>query len=137
IETHAEDLRQLVCETVPTRLKECGVDLGPGDRDYKVILIAHSMGGLVCRTLIQNLLPAAKQDPCRWIHRLVTIGTPHRGIDLGAIPDILEAVVAETLNPFDSATFSEKRMREYLKLSPAYDVHSIGEAFPASRCFCL
>ena len=137
IETHAEDLRQLVCETIPRRLKECGVDLGPGDKEYKVILIAHSMGGLVCRTLIQNLLPAAQQDPCRWIHRLVTIGTPHGGIDLGAIPDILEAVVAETLNPFDSATFSEKRMRDYLKLPAAYDVHSLGDAFPASRCFCV
>ena len=44
---------------------------------------------------------------------------------------------ATSLVPALAATFSEKRMREYLKLSPAYDVHSIGEAFPASRCFCL
>src|SRR5919201_1812726 len=45
IEEHATDLYELVCQTIPTRLKTCGVDLGPGDRDYRVILIAHSMGG--------------------------------------------------------------------------------------------
>src|SRR4051794_14878167 len=43
IQEHAGDLRELVCERIPQRLKECNVDLGAGDRDYKVILIAHSM----------------------------------------------------------------------------------------------
>ena len=50
IETHAEDLYTLVCETIPQRLRSAGVDHGQNDRDYRVILIAHSMGGLVCRT---------------------------------------------------------------------------------------
>ena len=60
IEDHAEDLYTLVCETIPERLRAAGVDLGKNNEDYRVILIAHSMGGLVCRTLIQNLLPATK-----------------------------------------------------------------------------
>src|SRR3954452_9375457 len=47
ITDHASDLYDLVCKRIPARLRECNVDLGPGDRDYKVILIAHSMGGLV------------------------------------------------------------------------------------------
>lgn len=150
IESHAEELRELVCKTIPLRLKANNVDLGKQDRDYKVILIAHSMGGLVCRTLIQNILPKEGQDPKRWIHRLVTIGTPHRGIELGAIPDILENLMTSTLNPFDSNIFKETRMREYLKLGQKkaegkkykYDVHSLGprdtdKSFPVKRCLCI
>lgn len=38
----------------------------------------------MCRTLIQNLMPHQHdKDPKEWIYRLVTMGAPHRGIDLG------------------------------------------------------
>jgi len=149
IEDHAEDLYKFVCVTIPTRLKESNVDLGQHDQDYKVILVAHSMGGLVCRTLIQNILPHKYQeDPKRWIYRLVTMGTPHRGIDLGRIPDVLENFLTSRLNPFDANIFSAERMRAYLKLKggtqdmPLYDVHSLGDvrathAFPVKRCLCI
>lgn len=149
IEDHAEDLYKFVCVTIPTRLKESNVDLGQRDQDYKVILVAHSMGGLVCRTLIQNILPHKYQeDPKRWIYRLVTMGTPHRGIDLGRIPDVLENFLTSRLNPFDANIFSAERMRAYLKLEggtrdrPLYDVHSLGDvrathAFPVKRCLCI
>lgn len=138
IEEHAQDLAAMVREEIPNKLKDAGVDLGPNDRNYKVILIAHSMGGLVCRTLIQNLLP----DPKRWIHRLVTIGTPHKGIDLGRIPNWIENTVVNAFNPFDASIFQESRMRTYLKLSKDYDVHSLGDpslpqTFPVKRCFCV
>jgi hypothetical protein len=121
IEHHAEDLYTLVCETIPERLRTAGVDLGENDRDYRVILIAHSMGGLVCRTLIQNLMPSATcqfgkkhehdKDPKDWIYRLVTMGTPHKGIDLGRIPDVIENFLTSRLNPFDANIFQEDRMR--------------------------
>lgn len=157
IEDHAEDLYTLVCETIPERLRAAGVDLGENDRDYRVILIAHSMGGLVCRTLIQNLLPAKTcplkrkhehdehphdRDPKQWIYRLVTMGTPHKGIDLGRIPDVVENFVTSRLNPFDANIFEEKRMREYLKLKATDEVHSLGDpaaarAFPVKRCLCI
>ena len=152
IEDHAEDLYTLVCETIPERLKKAGVDLGERDRDYRVILIAHSMGGLVCRTLIQNLMPSATcpvgkshkhdKDPKDWVYRLVTMGTPHRGIDLGRIPDVIENFVTSKLNPFDANIFQEERMRKYLKLKKTYEVHSLGDpaaarAFPVKRCLCI
>jgi pimeloyl-ACP methyl ester carboxylesterase len=149
---HAEDLYNLICTDIPKRLKENGVDLN----GYKVILVAHSMGGLVCRALIQNLLPKNKMDPKDLIHRFVTMGTPHRGIDLGAIPDILEDRVVTSLNPFDASIFKEPRMREYLNLGATekpkgqgkggkanqtyrYDVHSLGaeDLFPIKRCLCI
>jgi hypothetical protein len=143
IEDHAEDVRQLVCTTIPTRLKHCGVDLGSNDADFKVVLVAHSMGGLVCRALIQNILPSRQQDPKRWIHRLVTMATPHRGIELSRIPQFLQNLVATKLNPYDANIFEETRMRDYLKLQDRdYDVHSLGPqdtpyAFPVKRCLSL
>jgi hypothetical protein len=101
------------------------------------------MGGLVCRTLIQNLMPHKHdKDPKEWIYRLVTMGTPHRGIDLGRIPDVVENFLTSKLNPFDANIFEEKRMREYLKLNETDDVHSLGNpgdprAFPVKRCLCI
>jgi pimeloyl-ACP methyl ester carboxylesterase len=41
----------------------------------KVILVAHSMGGLVSRSYIQSDAYAARND----VERLITLGTPHRG----------------------------------------------------------
>lgn len=142
IEEHAEDLRKLICETIPDRLRNTGVNLGENDKNYKVILIAHSMGGLVCRTLIQNLLPKQGQDPKRWVHRLVTMGTPHGGIELGRIPDFLEDFVTSRLNPFDANIFKSDRMREYLKLLSNYAANSLGPqdtptSFPVKRCLCI
>jgi hypothetical protein len=142
IEQHAEDLRKLVCETIPRRLKDCGVDLGPGLKHYKVNLIAHSMGGLVCRTLMQNLLPARSEKPADWVHRFVTFGTPHKGIELGRIPDFMERLLLRTANPYNANIFEEKRMRQYLKLPAGCEPHSLGSenssyAFPVKRCFCL
>ena len=143
IEDHARELRDLVCTEIPTRLKAAGVDLGPMNENYKVILIAHSMGGLVCRTFIQNILPYEDgEDPKKWIHRFVTMGTPHRGIELSLIPDFIQRAIAENLNPFDSNIFSAGRMRKYLKLEDDYAVHSLGDeksprAFPIKRCLCL
>jgi pimeloyl-ACP methyl ester carboxylesterase len=146
IEEHAEDLRELICERIPKELlglRNAQVDLGgPGNPDYKVILIAHSMGGLVCRCLLQNLLPARGEDPKRWVHRLVTIGTPHGGIELSAIPDMLEDFIASKGNPLNTAIFKEPRMREYLKLKERVDgklpdLNSLNGKFPEGRCFCV
>jgi pimeloyl-ACP methyl ester carboxylesterase len=139
---HAEDLCRLILDEIPSQLGDRGVDC---DNGYKVILIAHSMGGLVCRTLIQNILPAKGRAASSVIHRLVTMGTPHRGIDLGNIPDFLERGAMRTINPFDAAIFDEPTMREYLKLEEKdaegeyiFDVHSLGRSdFPIERCLCV
>ena len=40
-------------------------------------LVAHSMGGLICRTALQR----AVDEPERTVSKLCTIGTPHGGID--------------------------------------------------------
>jgi pimeloyl-ACP methyl ester carboxylesterase len=50
---------------------------GEADHDRRVILIAHSMGGLVCRSLIQRVL---REPASNFIAKVVTYGTPHGGI---------------------------------------------------------
>ena len=55
------------------------------------------------------------------------MGTLHRGIDLGCIPDAIENFVTSRLNPFDASIFQEDRMRDYLKPSAKYDVHGLGD----------
>lgn len=47
-----------------------------GFRGQRILLIAHSMGGLDCRYLIHHL------DPDRRVRGLATIATPHRGTPL-------------------------------------------------------
>jgi pimeloyl-ACP methyl ester carboxylesterase len=49
------------------------------DTDKRVILIAHSMGGLVCRSFMQKVLESPAGDV---IEKIVTYGTPHGGIPL-------------------------------------------------------
>ncbi len=154
IEEHAQDLYTLVTKTIPQRLQSLSVDLGANLEKYKVILLAHSMGGLVCRTLIQGLFPSLRRDPKRWIHRFVTMGTPHGGISFGNPPDVVKNAVTATLNPMDANTFNPDRMNRYLfyfgvaENQPApriYDVHSLGDSdpatnpyfFPVKRCLCL
>ena len=49
------------------------------DSDGKVILITHSMGGLVSRSYIEGSLYQSNVD------RLITVGTPHVGADIGVL----------------------------------------------------
>ena len=58
--------------------------------------IAHSMGGLILREAMRRLHdgavkdnPAVEQGAKLWIHRAVTLGTPHRGISFQRLPDSL------------------------------------------------
>ena len=144
ISKHAQDLRTLIDETIPEALNDCGVDTsGP---DYKVILVAHSMGGLVCRALIQKLYPESGIDPKSKIYRLVTMGSPHGGIEFGIVPNFLESFVVNTFNPGDASMFYDHQMRQYLNLSDEESLNNLGvigratkdeKSFPASRCFCI
>ncbi len=141
---HANDLRTLIDETIPAAFKDCNIDTS--DPEFKVILVAHSMGGLVCRALIQNLYPASGVDPKSKIHRLVTMGSPHGGIELGIVPDFLESFVVNAFKPGGADIFYDKQMRDYLRLTDEEQLNSLGtvgkagkseHSFPAARCFCI
>jgi len=102
----------------------------------QVHLVAHSMGGLICRSLIQRVLKERAVDR---IACLFTYGTPHRGIHFRKGLGFL-ANVRDLFGFNDSDTFGPKRMREYLGFGPRHPedrLNEIGDHFPVSRVFSL
>lgn len=103
--------------------------------DFRCYLVAHSMGGLVCRALLQN----PRLDPSRMaasVDKFFTYATPHNGIEFAGlnVPDL----------PWQSSVtnFNRERMADYLNLQQAYQrynrVDVIPEScLPSSRIFTM
>lgn len=99
--------------------------------DFKVYLVAHSMGGLVCRCFLQNgkVGSAAAR---KLVDKVFTYATPHNGIEMAGmnVPGFFEL--------WDLNNFNRDRMREYLaikdKQAPA---NSLDGKFDPARFFCL
>lgn len=103
--------------------------------DFRCYLVAHSMGGLVCRAFLQN--PACDPEKVQHhVDKLFTYATPHNGIDLAGVN------VPAWLGIHDVSNFSRDRMAEYLDLEEVYRkqqrVDLIPEdRFPSAKVFCL
>jgi hypothetical protein len=112
----------------------------------KVYLIAHSMGGLVCRSLIQKIYPDHGEKAEDHIDKLFTYGTPHGGIYFQVGGGLVEEI-RDTLGWNNSDDFGVQRMYEYftpkkelgLFHSPPqnFDPQSLGNAFSPDRIFCI
>ncbi|MGH7233078.1 MAG: esterase/lipase family protein [Nitrospiraceae bacterium] len=104
-------------------------------RDFRCYLVAHSMGGLVCRAFLQN--PKAGKDIARQcVDKVFTYATPHNGIEVAGIN------VPGWLSANDINNFNRARMSEYLNLKALYKkterVDWVPEkAFPSERFFCM
>jgi len=102
---------------------------------FRCYLVAHSMGGLVCRTFLQNpKLDVANTK--RYVDKFFTYATPHNGIEVAGI-NVPAALAANDIN-----NFSRKRMAEYLDLETLFKntdrVDFVPEqALPSERIFCL
>jgi pimeloyl-ACP methyl ester carboxylesterase len=99
---------------------------------FRVVLVGHSMGGLICRCFLQNLNvgdPAARKA----VDKVFTYATPHNGIDfdlLGNLPGFL------SFN--DANNFNRTRMAEYLALPKGTgDVSDLNGKFDPNRFFNL
>ena len=142
----AADLRKFILRV---RDSVCGDDAARAA--FKVNLVAHSMGGLVCRCYLQNICRhGVEADPKRnaaleltadggdsLVHKVFTYATPHNGIDLMGVnvPDI---------GPLDSVhvrNFNREYIGDYLKLSDAAKrqgkVNSLDGVMDPERFFCL
>lgn len=146
----AADLRAFVLRV---RDQVCGDDAA-ARAAFKVYLVAHSMGGLICRCYLQNIcrrgardafpeaevadenrkleLEGAPVEPL--VDKVFTYATPHNGIELAGfnVPD---------LGPLDKVhvrNFNRDNMRKYLALSGEdVPVNSLDGAFPVERFFCF
>ena len=119
-------IRDLVCdnpenETTPDK--------------FRCYLVAHSMGGLVCRAFLQN--PELDEAKARgYVDKVFTYATPHNGIDMAGIN------VPEWLSRNDINNFNRDRMSEYLNLRKQYqNTKRVDwlpeETFPSEKVFCL
>lgn len=99
--------------------------------DFRVYLVAHSMGGLVCRCFLQNEAVGTR-DARRLVDKVFTYATPHNGIEMAGVnvPGFFEL--------WDMNNFDRDRMRDYLaikgKKAPA---NSLDGKFDPARFFCL
>jgi pimeloyl-ACP methyl ester carboxylesterase len=117
----------------------------------KVYLLAHSMGGLVCRCMLQKV-SFQKDEEGRdripgkeLVDRLFTFGTPHGGIGFDAGSGLIDWAM-ETFGPNGSDVFSPSKMFGYLdpgarwgdEAPKGWRPHEIpSEAFDTRRVFCL
>ncbi|HZA55786.1 MAG TPA: hypothetical protein VE616_16170 [Candidatus Udaeobacter sp.] len=119
-------VRELVCDN-PENETPAG--------KFRCYLVAHSMGGLVCRAFLQNPeLDEAKARSC--VDKVFTFATPHNGIDMAGIN------VPEWLSVDDINNFNRDRMAGYLNLRKRYEetlrVDWLPEeSFPSEKVFCL
>jgi pimeloyl-ACP methyl ester carboxylesterase len=112
----------------------------------RVHLVAHSMGGLICRCLIQKIIPEGGGHALEHIDRLFTYGTPHGGIHFDIGFGMLERL-RDAFGIEGADVFGPDRMYAYL--TPADQYRSDGppkgwkaneipeDAFPSERVFCL
>lgn len=114
-------IRSQVCRDDPAALA-----------DFKVYLVAHSMGGLICRSFLQNT-PSGQQDLRECVDKVFTYATPHNGIDLKIIDNIPGFFSRNNMNNFNRGV-----MAKYLGLPANTDpVTSLNSKFDPDRFFCL
>jgi hypothetical protein len=98
--------------------------------DFRVHLVAHSMGGLICRAFLQN--PALGSAEARAaVDKLFTYATPHNGIDMRIVRNVPGWLTFGDVN-----NFSRDRMAGYLGVPKGDDV-SVVVNFPPDRVFNL
>lgn len=103
--------------------------------DFRCYLVAHSMGGLVCRAFLQNEKVGSKAARA-CVDKFFTYATPHNGIDMAGVN------VPSWLTANDISNFSRPNMAKYLALGDVYEqtkrVDWMPEsAFASRRVFCM
>jgi hypothetical protein len=133
IEKFAQGLSDLILRV---RDLVCGnVDNGVKPADFRCHLVAHSMGGLVCRAFLQNTgLGSDKARKC--VDKFFTYATPHNGIEVAGVN------VPGWLSVDDINNFNRDRMAEYLGLKAIYKKTKRvdwmpEETFPSDHIFCM
>ncbi|MGW1952077.1 esterase/lipase family protein [Streptomyces sp. NPDC001920] len=97
-----------------------------------VLLVAHSMGGLICRCLLQKVLPDRGRAAADCVAKLFTYGTPHGGIAFDAGGGWFERI-RDTLGIQGADIFGPRRMYEYLTPQAERDPGGPPEGWDARR----
>jgi hypothetical protein len=108
----------------------------------KVWLVAHSMGGLVGRSMMQKVCPEAHRHAADIVDKFFTYATPHNGIEFSL--GIANIPVPE-ISPFGAEIFSHDVMYRYLtpeadqqpSRPDGWDARDLTGGFNPARVFCL
>lgn len=95
----------------------------------KVNIIAHSMGGLIVREAVQKTYPATKRSAAEHINKIVTLGTPHKGISFQVFKNWLPIGAEKELEHFNPDS-------QKAKTNPA-GWKRFSEFFPPSRALTV
>ncbi len=119
-------VRDLVCQDPNSKIAA---------GDFRCYLVAHSMGGLVCRAFLQNpALGEAEARAC--VDKVFTYATPHNGIEMVGLN------VPSWLSLADMTNFNRKEMAKYLHLEALYKKEGhVGflpeKTFPSDLFLCM
>mgnify|MGYP001172883955 CR=1 FL=1 len=98
---------------------------------FKVYLVAHSMGGLVCRCFLQNS-DAGSAEARGLVDKVFTYATPHNGIEMAGFN------VPKFMGIWDMNNFNREHIAGYLQLAGKPErVDSLDGRFDPNRFFCL
>ncbi|WP_236175670.1 PGAP1-like alpha/beta domain-containing protein [Pseudomonas pseudonitroreducens] len=100
-------------------------------QNFRVNLVAHSMGGLVCRAFLQNA-SLGTQEARDAVEKLFTYATPHNGIDMRIVRNVPGWLTFGDVN-----NFNRERMADYLSLPKGTEDVSEVRGFPADWIFNL
>ena len=104
--------------------------------DFRCYLVAHSMGGLVCRAFLQgkneNEVPLGTNEARRCVDKFFTYATPHNGIDLRIVRNVPGWITFGDIN-----NFNRDKMAGYLGLPKDSQDVSVVHTFPPERIFNL
>ncbi len=135
IQVFATKLGELILRVRELACKDPENEITPDA--FRCYLVAHSMGGLVCRAFLQNP-KNDRQNARQYVDKFFTYATPHNGIDMAGIN------VPSWLNADDINNFNRDNMAKYLALDqlpkkPSGDrVDWIPDArFSSERIFCM
>lgn len=111
----------------------------------KVWLVAHSMGGLIARCMIQKIALEEKESAFTYVDKFVTYGTPHGGIRFSVPGGGFAERVRDRIGWHNSDDFGPQRMYGYLTPNPApsraprnFDGRVMSPAvFPLERMLCI
>lgn len=99
---------------------------------FRVYLVAHSMGGLICRTFLQN--PQVGTDESKSIvDKVYTYATPHNGIDVRVIGNVPALWFENWVDTFNRDVMAKK----FFLLESSDRVDTLDGKYPPDRFFCL
>ncbi len=139
IEFHARKLREFLLH-----IRQAVPDANESPSQFRVYLVAHSMGGLICRCYLQHGdipdLDNNGNSSGDWrqkgVDKLFTYGTPHGGIEFRRGLGWAEGL-RDFIDPNNAGNFGARRMREFLDLPGNKPLHSLNGCYPEERVFCL